>query len=277
MQENRSITGGVTSSPAPESRPDTSTKVRQPLRRRRGLRILAMVLGLMLLAVALAAVVWTLARSTDSQREAYGPTVDQIVVEGINGSVTFEAGASGEVTVEREWLFTNAPEVEIVESEGVLRITADCGSLCRTHVSGTAPARTGIVVRTEAGSIDIAGLNGGVDLTTSAGSVTVTDISGPAKLRTDAGWIRGSIADGDVDAHTSAGGIDLEVRGAFSRVSAITDAGSVRLGVPDDVYRVEAETSLGSTRVDVPTDPDAARVIVARSNAGNVAVELLTR
>jgi hypothetical protein len=94
-------------------------------------------------------------------------------------------------------------------------------------------------------------------------------------LWTDAGWIRGSIVDGDVDARTSAGGIDLEIRGDFAVASAVTDAGSVRLSVPDDVYRVEAETSVGSTDVDVPTDPDASRLIVARSNAGNVSVDRL--
>jgi DUF4097 and DUF4098 domain-containing protein YvlB len=114
-----------------------------------------------------------------------------------------------------------------------------------------------------------------LDLTTSAGSLTVTDVGGPAKLWTDAGWIRGSIVDGDVDARTSAGGIDLEIRGDFAVASAVTDAGSVRLSVPDDVYRVEAETSVGSTDVDVPTDPDASRLIVARSNAGNVSVDRL--
>lgn len=277
MQENSSTASDVTASPAPETGPDTSTNVQRPVRPRRGLRTLAMVVGTMMLAMAFGAGVWALGRSTDSQTTAFGTTIDRIVVENINGRVTFGAGPTSELTVEREWLFTTAPEVEIVESGGILRITGNCGSLCRIHVAGTAPAGTGILVRTDAGSIDITGLSGGVDLTTSAGNVTVTDVAGPAKLRSDAGWIRGDIADGDVDAQTSAGGIDLKIRGDFSLVSAVTNAGSVRLSVPNDVYRVQAETSVGSTRIDVSTDPDAARVIVARSDAGNVTIDRLPR
>lgn len=279
MKDNSFTTSDVAASPAEEPGPEPTpnTQVRQPVRRGRGLRILAVFLGVTLALIALAAVVWTLARSTDSRNEAFGPTVDQVVVEGVNGRVTFDAGTSSDVTVKREWLFWSAPEVEITESEGILRITGDCGSLCRIHVTGTAPAGTGVVVRTDAGSIDIDGLEGGVDLTTSAGNVTVTDVRGPATLRTDAGWIRGSVFDGDVEAHTSAGGIDLQVGGDFALASAETDAGSIRLSVPDDIYRVEAETSLGATNIDVRTDPDATRSIVARSDAGSVRIDRLPR
>jgi hypothetical protein len=277
MTDNTTTTHDGGPSPAPETRSDMSVGVtaRQPRRRHPVLWALAFLGGIILTLMVLGAVLWTLARSIESQTEAFASTVDQIVVEGTNGSVTFEAGSRGEITVEREWLFTDAPEVEIVESEGTLHITGDCGRWCRIHISGTAPAGTGLQVRTDAGSIDVTGLSGGLDLTTSAGSLTVTDVGGPAKLWTDAGWIRGSIVDGDVDARTSAGGIDLEIRGDFAVASAVTDAGSVRLSVPDDVYRVEAETSVGSTDVDVPTDPDASRLIVARSNAGNVSVDRL--
>ncbi len=273
MQKNSTTTNDIASSSSPETRPDTTTTdVRQP-RRHRGLRVLAMLVGMMLVVMAFAAGVWTVARSTDSRTETLSPTIDQIVVEGINGWVTFEAGAETKVTVEREWLFTTAPEVEIAEEEGILHISADCGALCRTNLSGTVPAGAGIFVRTNAGNVEITGLEGGVDLATSAGNVTVTDIGGPAVLRTEAGWIRGDISDGDVDAQTSAGGIDLEIAGDFSRVAATSDAGFVRLAVPDDVYRVEADTSAGFTQINVATDPNAARVIVARSSAGNVTVD----
>lgn len=250
----------------------------QPGRKgRRILRIFAMMVGLVLLVLGLAAAAWTLGRSTDTLTESFSGPIDQVVVDDVNGRVTFEAGTASEVTVEREWLLAGPPDVEIVYDDGTLRIIANCGSFCRTHVSGSALAGVGIVVRTEAGDIEITGLEGGADLTTSAGNVTVTDIRGPATLRTDAGWIRGDISDGDVDAQTSAGGIDLEVVGDFSRISAVSDAGSVRLAVPDHVYRVDADTPVGSTRVNVTTDPGAAREIVARSDAGNVTIDRIQR
>jgi DUF4097 and DUF4098 domain-containing protein YvlB len=161
----------------------------------------------------------------------------------------------------------------MVEDDGTLRISADCGAFCRTHVTGVAPANAELVVRTGAGDIVIRDFEGGVDLNTSAGDVTVSSISGPVVLRSDAGFIHGNVSDGDVDAQTSAGGIDLEVRGDFSRISAVSDAGSVMLTVPDGVYRVDAESSAGSTEVDVTDDPDAARLIVAHTDAGNVTID----
>ena len=255
--------------------PKTPTRSRP----RRGLRILVVAGGLVLLALVLVIsyfALWALGRSTDSQTETFSGPIDQVIVEDVNGRVTFEAGMSTEVTVEREWLFGNAPDVQIVENDGTLRITANCGSFCQTHITGTAPADAGILIRTEAGYIDVTGFAGGVDLNTSAGHVNVTDISGPARLRSDAGSIRGNISDGNVDAQTSAGVIDLEVVGDFSRISAVSDAGSVELTVPDRVYRVEAETSAGRTDVNVSTAPDAARVIIARSSAGNVTIDRST-
>lgn len=269
--EERAAVGTVTEDAA-------GPTVRTRARPRRGLRVLVVAGGLILLALALVIAYfafWTLGRSTDRQIETFSGPIDQVIVEDVNGRVTFEAGTTTEVTVEREWLFGDAPEVQMVEDDGTLRIGANCGAFCQTHITGMTTADAEIVVRTEAGSIEVTGFGGGVDLTTSAGNVNVIGISGPAVLRTDAGSIRGEISDGDVDAETSAGGIDLEVLGAFSRISAVSDAGSVHLTVPDDVYRVEAETSAGRTDVNVSTAPDARRVIIARSSAGNVTIDHL--
>jgi hypothetical protein len=92
-------------------------------------------------------------------------------------------------------------------------------------------------------------------------------------LRSDAGSILGDLSDGEIDAQTSAGAIELEVLGNFSRISAVSAAGSVRLTVPDGVYRIDADSSAGSTKVNVADDPDADRVIIAHSDAGNVTVD----
>jgi hypothetical protein len=263
---------------APSSQVTTEPEVQTQVRKRRVPRVLAVVGGLILLALALVIAYfafWALGRSTDRQTETFSGPVDQVIVEDVNGRVTFDAGTGTEVTAELEWLLGDAPDVQMVVDDGTLRITANCGAFCQTHISGTAPAEAKITVRTEAGSIDLTGFGGGVDLDTSAGNINVTGINGPAMLRTDAGSIRGDISDGDVDAQTSAGGIDLEIFGDFSRVSAVSDAGSVTLTVPDDVYRVEADTSVGRTDVNVSTASDAERVIVARSDAGNVTVDHL--
>lgn len=285
MKRRSSISTDITSSPtrdpihreaeepAFQSTETTGPKVQRRVQPRRGLRVLAMVVGMAFLGLGLTAAAWMVWRSTDSLTETFSERIDQVIIEDVNGRVTLEAGATTEMTVEQEWLFSGAPEVEMVVEGGTLRITSDCGSFCRTHVSGIAPAEAGILVRTEAGGVDVTGFEGGVDLTTSAGGVVVDAITGPAVLRTDAGWIRGVISDGDVDAQTSAGGIDLEVLGDFSRISATSNAGNVRLTVPDDVYRLDADSSAGFTEINVATDPEAARVIKAHSGAGNVTID----
>lgn len=218
-------------------------------------------------------VLWTLGRSTDTRTESFTGLIDRVVVEDVNGRVTFEAGTETEVTVTREWLFWGAPDVDLVEEDGTLRISADCGAMCRIHVSGIAPSDAELVVRTGAGDVVARGFEGGVDLNTSAGNVTVSSISGPAVLQSDAGSISGDVTHGDVDAQTSAGRIDLEMLGDFSRIAVVSGAGSVRLTVPDGVYRIDADSSAGWTEVNVADDPDADRVIIAHSDAGNVTVD----
>lgn len=282
MTDSRSTQPDVSSPSATETMGvGTPTKERAPEvrnRRRRGLWVMGVVAGLILVGLVLTvawAIVWTLGRSTDSVTETFAGTIDQVIIEDVNGTVTLEAGATTEMTARREWLLGNRPDVEMVQEGGTLRISADCGTWCRTHVTGTSLAGARVVVRTGAGDVDLIGFQGGVDLVTSAGDVTVRGIRGPAVMRSDAGRIQGDVTDGDVDAETSAGGIDLQIRGEFSRVSAVSSAGSVQLGVPDEPYRVEAEASAGRTDVNVATDPEAAREIVVRSGAGNVTIDRL--
>jgi len=255
---------------------DSPTLHTQAQPRRTGRRIAQLVGWLLLGAVVFAvgwAVLWTVGKSSDSQTEGFSGSIDRVIVEDVNGRVSFEAGTATEVTVQREWLFGGAPTVEMVEEDGTLRINADCGAFCRTHVTGVAPSKAGLVVRTEAGDVVVRDFEGGVDLTTAAGNVTVSSISGPAVLRSDAGSIHGDVSNGDVDAQTAAGGIDLEVLGDFSRISAVSNAGSVALTVPDGVYRVDADSSAGWTEVNIANDPDSDRVIIAHSDAGNVTVD----
>lgn len=238
-------------------------------------RVLAMILGLVLVLIGLLALAWAVGRSTDTVNETFSGEIDELTIE-VNGRVSLEAGDTTEVTVEREWIVAGAPDVDMTEDGGTLRISAQCGIFrfgCQTHVTATAPADARVVVETAAGNVTVTGFESGVDLTTSAGNVVVTDVAGPATLRSSAGRIEGDITDGNVDAETSAGRIELEVRGEFDRLAAVTSAGNVDLTVPDDIYRVDADTSAGNINTNVSTDPDASREIVARSSAGSINIE----
>lgn len=237
--------------------------------------------ALVIVVLGLAAL-WSLAglgpRSSDTMTQTFQEPVERVVVE-VNGTVSIEAGSTTEVTLEREWLLFGEPTAELVLEDGVLRVTSECGLFgfgCQSHVTATVPAESAADVTTSAGNVTVTAIHGGLDLTTSAGNVAVEDVTGPASLRTSAGGISGDVTDGDVEATTSAGTIDMTVLGDFSSLSAVTSAGSVRLTVPDDVFRVEADTSAGSITTNLATDPDADRVIVARSSAGNVTIDRIS-
>jgi hypothetical protein len=213
-----------------------------------------LLLGGLVFTVAWSAL-WALGRSTDSRPESFTGPIDRVVVEGVNGRVTFEAGTATEVTVTREWLFGGAPDVEMVEEDGTLRVSADCGAFCRIHVTGVASATAELVVHTGAGEVVARGFEGGVDLNTSAGNVTVSSITGPAVLRSDAGSILGDLSDGEIDAQTSAGAIELEVLGNFSRISAVSAAGSVRRPFPMVSIESMQTARLVRPRSTSPTTP----------------------
>lgn len=217
-------------------------------------------------------------RSSDTLTETFQEPIERVVVE-VNGTVSIEAGSTTEVTLEREWLLFGAPTAEVTLEDGVLLVISECGQFgfgCQSHVTASVPTDAAVDVTTSAGTVTVTGIDGGLDLATSAGNVNVEDVTGPVSLRTSAGGITGDVTDGDVEATTSAGTIEMTVLGDFSSISAVTSAGSVRLTVPDDVFRVDANTSAGSVSTNVATDPDADRVIVARSSAGNITIDRIS-
>ena len=247
----------------------------QPSRRGGVLKwVLGVILGLLLLG-ALGAAAWYFLRSEDLVSQGFEGQIDQVVIN-VQGEVDITAGTTYEVDARREWLFGDAPQVDMALEGGVLRVEANCDSgfipRCLVSIDAVVPADAEILVESDAGAVTVTGTNAGVDLATDAGSITV-DVAGAATLRTSAGSIEGTVRDGDVDASTDAGNIDLVIEGDFTGVSATTDAGSVELTVPDLVYAVDAASTAGEVTVDVRTDPASDVTIRARSSAGNVTVQ----
>lgn len=255
--------------------PGTQIPSEQPPRGSRVGRALAILAGIVLVLIGLTALVWNLARSEDTVSDSFTGDIDRVIIS-VNGRVDLTAGDEAAAQVEREWILRE-PDVIMEVEGGTLRIEADCSGFadfgCMTHVEATAPAGAEVAVETAAGNVNVSGFQQGVDLTTSAGNIEVLGLVGPANLRSSAGRIVGDVTDGNVDARTSAGRIELDVSGEFSSLSAVTSAGNVVLTVPDVTYRVDADTSAGNVTLDVATDPDADRVIYARSSAGSITVQ----
>ena len=118
-------------------------------------------------------------------------------------------------------------------------------------------------------------LDGDLTMTTDDGSIEVERLSGDVFLDSDAGRVRASaMTSGAVEARSDAGSVRLSFDEPPRRVVADSDAGSVEVAVPDDgdPYAVTVDSDAGSATADVDQARDAARSIVATTDAGSATV-----
>ena len=147
-------------------------------------------------------------------------------------------------------------------------VRSDSGDLTASGLSGTVSLRTG------SGDVNAEGLTGSADLQTQSGDVNARAINGPLALRTASGDVNGEdLAAAGVEAATASGDVELDFRVAPRDVEASTASGDVDVSVPPgDTYRVESDTGSGESTIGVKTDPNATRVIRARTNSGDALV-----
>jgi hypothetical protein len=117
------------------------------------------------------------------------------------------------------------------------------------------PVQTDVVVRA-GGGVDVSDVRGDVDVATDHGDLSIERVEGDATLTADHGSVSVSFASPP------------------ERVEADSDHGDVDVVLPrgDEQYRVDVSTDHGSTDVAVRTAPDAARVVRASSDHGDVTV-----
>lgn len=118
----------------------------------------------------------------------------------------------------------------------------------------TTPVGTQLDVRTRAGSIEVRGLDGGVNASTGAGSVEITDATGKIDAHSGAGSISVQGAIGPVRLNTGAGGIDYQ-GSPQGDCSFHSGAGSIKLVLPADLnVEVDLDTGIGSIDVEYPVE-----------------------
>lgn len=100
-----------------------------------------------------------------------------------------------------------------------------------------------------------------VEMRTAAGSIAVADLEGRVKVRTAGGNLKVGLIKGPVDATTSAGSIELA--GASETVMAKTSGGNIALGTVEADAQVQ--TSAGSIRV-----KSARGKLLAKTSGGNI-------
>jgi hypothetical protein len=218
-------------------------------------------LGLFVLSGSAFALSEALHRERRSRAVITG-AVHRIVVNSDAGDVELRAGLTSDVVVARHdtWLL-DRPTVRERYAGGTLTIHTDCGGLkavlrCRADLMIDAPPEVDVVVRADAGDVDLRGLSGRADIETKSGDIRTHRLN-PVTVR----------------AATDAGNVSLDLFGQPVRTEARSDAGDVRVVVPFGPYRVDAETDAGNVKVEgVIRDDLAPQRIAALTNAGDILV-----
>jgi hypothetical protein len=203
----------------------------------------------------------------------------RLVVNIDSGGLTVRAGAADRVSEQRVLTWT-AREPVVTESfaGGTLTITSRCPSgqsTCGADVALSVPPGVAVQAQLGSGDVAVSGLRGPVSLAAGSGDLRLSRLSGPLRLRSDSGDIVGeALASAQVDAKDNDGDVSLAFAAVPARVSAASDAGDVSVDVPRraGAYQVRAATSAGDRTVSVRPDPASTHVIIATSDAGDVAV-----
>jgi hypothetical protein len=196
------------------------------------------------------------------ERTTIADPVTRIVINADVGNVEVRAGLTSDVMVSRHdsWLL-NRPKVRQTYGAGTLTISTKCGGLtavlrCRSDLMIDAPPEVDVVVRGDAGDVDLRGLSGRADVQTSSGDIRLHRLN-PVTVR----------------AQTDAGDVSLDLFGEPARTEARSNAGDVRVVVPYGPYRVDATAGGGNVKVQgVIRDDLAPQAIDALTDAGDITV-----
>jgi uncharacterized protein involved in outer membrane biogenesis len=223
--------------------------------------VLLAALGLLVLSGTAFGLSEALHRSA-STRSVLASPVTKIVVRADAGDVDVRAGLTGDVVLTRRDAWTvNRPTISEHYADGVLTIRTRCGGLrgvlrCRSDLRIDAPPEVDVAVRTEAGDVDLRGLNGRADVQTTSGDIRTHRLE-PVTVK----------------ALTDAGNVSLDLFGEPARTEAESNGGNVRVTVPYGPYRVDANTKAGNVKVEgLIRDDLAPQAIDALTNAGDITV-----
>lgn len=250
----------TTTPPAPTSPTETAPA---PPRRtgRRVVSVLAIVVGLLLIAGGVDRLAW----STETSTQTIDATdLDAITVDVRAGRIDVTATDRDDVAVTAHASsgLLGRADVNVRRGADGLLVHGDCdgvpGRRCRIAFEVEVPRDLDgtLRVRTRAGEVDLRGLQTAIDLSTTAGAVRLDDFDGPvARVQTTAGTI-------EVDAGAATRHLDLA-----------TTAGSIEVVVDDaEPLRVSATTTVGNQDLRVNQSADAERTLTAHTTAGEVRV-----
>jgi hypothetical protein len=160
-----------------------------------------------------------------------------------------------------------------------LRLSSTCpnwgSDWCRVDYDVTVPASLAVVVDSEHGRVEVAGMTSDVRVDNRDGSTALTDIDGAVRIRSRDGRVTATgLTSPTVDVNGRDGSVTVELAVPPDAVTASVQDGSLTIVVPADgtAYRVDATSRDGSNNVSVPTDPASSRSITASTRDGSLTV-----
>jgi hypothetical protein len=256
---------------------------RTPAAVRRGLFVLAALLGLFLVAGGTRALLDLAARKTTEEVRNY-TGIRSLEIDDASDVRLTNAPAGSPLQVRTrvtEGLTSPSRAVER-RPGGTLELSSSCsfvfGDSCEVDYEIAVPAGTAVRVDASGGDVVAEDLSSTVSirLDASGGDISAVDVSTPElRLSSSGGDVDASgVRAGAVDADSSGGDVSLSLRTAPDRLEAASSGGDVELVLPDETYRIDASSSGGDVDDrDVRTDPSSPRTIRARSSGGDVTIE----
>lgn len=207
----------------------------------RGWRVLG-TLTLVVVMLTGAVQTWAMAVQQQARSErTYGVAVTKVRLDTGRATVRIRPGQEGRVVVRQflNWV-VRKPVVSALFDQGELDVRMYCNQVfavgdigCGAVVELEVPPGVAVTGRQSSGSIDIAGVTGGIDLVSTSGEVRLADVSGPLTVRTTSGSVHGRrLASPRVDAAATSGSVELGFVTEPSAVDIGVTSGSVSLGLP---------------------------------------------
>lgn len=229
----------------------------------------------------------TKVKTSDETRTHSG--VQAVQADMDSGNLIVRVAGDGTTTVARHLRWTEGthgpPSIteELTGSTLVLR-ERGCGTIvlfyrCDADLTLTVPASAGLSIKSDSGTVTVAGTTGTVQLTMDSGTAVLTNVSGDLTVRSDSGRVKATgLAAKAADVQTDSGEVRLEFATAPSTVQLVTDSGRLTMLVPQNSgpYAVAATSDSGSRRIGVSTsDTATAHRVTMRSDSGSLTVDYL--
>lgn len=199
--------------------------------------------------------------STTPSSYAVTEQVTKLVLDAPAGNVDITGTDSATSSVQETLRYTGdrMPQAHHDVSHGTLRLGYSCPSGshdCYIDYRISVPRAVAVVVREQAGRVNISNVNGTLSVDTQAAQVTGSG------LRSDTATVT-----------SQAGGVTMTFVTAPHRVDVRTEVGAVQVVLPrGDPYAVDASTTVGATEVTVPVDPNAPRHVTVQTTTGTASV-----